>query len=135
METLGFRLKLARKNKGFSQRELSKHSGVSQQLISLLESGKNETTSEVFNLATALDVSPEWLGTGNGDMNANVGDNTVVTKEEKTFLQLLRSLTTKQKNDALAYFKEFEQQNRSLFDELSKLPINQNSGSSNLRFE
>jgi transcriptional regulator with XRE-family HTH domain len=126
-------LKLARKNKGFSQRELSKHSGVSQQLISLLESGKNETTSEVFNLATALDVSSEWLGTGNGDMNANVGDNTTVTKEEKTFLQLLRSLTTKQKNDALAYFKEFEQQNRSLFDELSKLPINQ--GSSNLRFE
>lgn len=133
METLGFRLKLARKNKGFSQRELSKHSGVSQQLISLLESGKNETTSEVFNLATALDVSPEWLGTGNGDMNANIGDNTTVTKEEKTFLQLLRSLTAKQKNDALAYFKEFEQQNRSLFDELSKLPINQNSSS--LHFE
>lgn len=122
METLGDRLKVARKRKKFTQMDLTAATGVSQQVISFIEVGQTNSTPDIFKLADALQVNPKWLATGEGVMTY---DDSSMTDEEKIFLQLLRSLTTKQKNDALAYFKEFEQQNRVLFDELSKLPINQ----------
>lgn len=64
--SLSQRLKQAREQAGFSQRELAKRSGLSQQLISKLENGLIESTSEAFALAEALQVDPRWLGTGKG---------------------------------------------------------------------
>jgi transcriptional regulator with XRE-family HTH domain len=68
MNTLGKRLKAARKNKGMMQRELELKSGVSQQLISKIENEKIDSTTEVFALSEALGISARWLSTGNGEM-------------------------------------------------------------------
>ncbi|WNV05019.1 S24 family peptidase [Candidatus Methylospira mobilis] len=47
-----------------SQRALAKRSGLSQQLISKLENGLVESTTEVFKLAEILHVDAVWLATG-----------------------------------------------------------------------
>jgi SOS-response transcriptional repressor LexA len=66
--SLGSRLKQAREAAGISQRELARRSGLSQQLISKLENGLVESTTEVFPFAEALGIDPRWLATGRGEM-------------------------------------------------------------------
>lgn len=61
---IGDRIKSTRKLLAMSQQELSKASGVSQQIISRLESRKAEGTTSIVSLANALKVTPEWLQTG-----------------------------------------------------------------------
>lgn len=62
--SIATRIKTARTQTGMSQRALAKRSGVSQQLISKLENGAVESTSEIFTLAEALAIDPVWLATG-----------------------------------------------------------------------
>lgn len=73
--SLGQRLKQAREKAQVSQRGLAKRSGLSQQLISKLENGLVESTTEVFRLAEALGVDPRWLATGKGSPQS--GDDVV----------------------------------------------------------
>lgn len=61
------RLKHARKLRGMTQHDLEERSGVSQQAISHIESGKRGPSALTFELARALAVNPDWLGTGRGD--------------------------------------------------------------------
>ena len=69
--SIASRLKNARTQTGMSQRALAKHSGLSQQLISKLENGLVESTTEVFKLAEALNVDAMWLATGSGTNTQN----------------------------------------------------------------
>ncbi len=75
--SLAQRLKQSREKAQLSQRELARRSGLSQQLISKLENGLVESTSEVFKLAEALRVDARWLATGKDD--GNVGDGPAIT--------------------------------------------------------
>jgi phage repressor protein C with HTH and peptisase S24 domain len=66
MDTLGKRLKHARKERGLTQQQLEVASGVKQSDISKLERGESNTTTQLVKLARALGCSAEWLDTGNG---------------------------------------------------------------------
>jgi transcriptional regulator with XRE-family HTH domain len=66
--TLAARLRHARKEKGLTQVQLSVLSGVRQSDISKIERGDTLRTTSGVELATALDVSPVWLITGDGEM-------------------------------------------------------------------
>ena len=57
MATISENLIRLRKLKRFSQVKLAEKSGVSQQLISQLETGKNQTTTELPAIASALGVA------------------------------------------------------------------------------
>lgn len=59
--TLGERIKLVRDEKGITQQQLAEMSGVCQQMISKLETGKASATSDIVKLAYCLEVSPNWL--------------------------------------------------------------------------
>lgn len=59
--TLGERIKLVREEKGITQQELAEMSGVCQQMISKLETGRANATSDIVKLAYCLEVSPNWL--------------------------------------------------------------------------
>lgn len=59
--TLGDRIKLVREEKGITQQQLAETSGVCQQMISKLETGKANATSDIVKLAYCLEVSPNWL--------------------------------------------------------------------------
>ena len=59
--SLGERIKQVREEKGITQHQLSEASGVCQQMISKLETGRANATADIVSLAAALDVSPMWL--------------------------------------------------------------------------
>lgn len=124
METLGQRIKLCRKEKRLSQHELAVACGVSQQLISFLENGKVESTTEIFNFAKVLGVHPHWLATGEGAMKY---DDLIVATEDKTLLELLRRLSTQQKNDAITRFHKLISQNENVVKEYNERGFGQHS--------
>ena len=120
MNTLGKRLKAARKSKGFTQQELEKLSGVSQQLISKIESEKIESTTEVFNLAEVLEVNAKWLATGNGEMH---GENRAVSseysREDLNLLNMINGMTSEQKNDTTQIIQDYYRKNQLVIEELT----------------
>ncbi|MBL5819896.1 helix-turn-helix transcriptional regulator [Serratia marcescens] len=69
--TLAERLKLARKEKGISQKALGELIGVSQAAIQKIEVAKAKETTKLFELSQALGVRPEWLSSGSGAMREN----------------------------------------------------------------
>ncbi len=66
METFGERLRLARKNKGWSQPQLAERTAVNQATISKIERGDQDQSVHTPILAAALCVDALWLATGQG---------------------------------------------------------------------
>ncbi|OON34642.1 transcriptional regulator [Izhakiella australiensis] len=73
--TLAERLKSARKEKSLSQKALGEIVGVSQAAIQKIEVGKARETTKLTELARALEVRPEWLSSGEGDMRQTEPSN------------------------------------------------------------
>ena len=64
-ETLGQRIKRVREQRGWSQGALAMRSKVSQSMVSMAESDDREPRTSTFvAIARALDVSLDWLATG-----------------------------------------------------------------------
>lgn len=62
------RLKKARARKDITQTQLAKAAGISQGTIGNIESGIRGFGASVVKLASVLEVSPQWLATGEGEM-------------------------------------------------------------------
>lgn len=69
--TLAERLKEARSAQGLTQKALGELVGVSQAAIQKIETGKAEQTTKLVDIARALKVRPEWLGSGLGAMKVS----------------------------------------------------------------
>lgn len=78
--TLAERLKEARSAQGLTQKALGELVGVSQAAIQKIETGKAEQTTKLVDIARALKVRPEWLGSGLGTMKVN--DDTLPPESE-----------------------------------------------------
>lgn len=75
MNELKDRLKIARKTKNMTQFDVvSGIAGLSQSAYSQLESGKVKSSGKIVEIAQFLNVNPQWLATGQGEMNANIGN-------------------------------------------------------------
>lgn len=61
MESFGDRIKQRRLELKLSQHELAKRAKVSQGTIAQIETGLSQSSAKIIDLATALNVSPEWL--------------------------------------------------------------------------
>ncbi|OUS29717.1 hypothetical protein A9Q99_08565 [Gammaproteobacteria bacterium 45_16_T64] len=75
MSTLNERLRTARKALGLTQKELADSAGVSQVTIQHLESGRNNSSKKLLQIAVALQVSVDWLAAGD-DSPGNTGTPT-----------------------------------------------------------
>jgi phage repressor protein C with HTH and peptisase S24 domain len=73
MSTLKDRMKSARKHANLTQRELAVRVGVSQPVISQLESGENLQSVHLVRIAAACGVQPQWLADGDGPMLSEAG--------------------------------------------------------------
>ncbi len=72
---IGPRLKKVRQDAKLTQKELAQLSGVAQQIISGLETGKYSETKDIVKLARALGVSPSWLSEGRPDYSSIVNES------------------------------------------------------------
>jgi len=61
VESFGDRIKQRRLELKLSQHELAKRAKVSQGTIAQIETGLSQSSAKIIDLATALNVSPEWL--------------------------------------------------------------------------
>lgn len=75
VETIGSRIKKVREAIGISQDALAKKAGVSQVIISKLESGKALESRKAGAIAAALNVSAQWLTTGHGSPQIGLSAN------------------------------------------------------------
>lgn len=84
---VGIKVRELRKKKGMTQAELSKKSGVAQQTVSNIESGRNEPSGTTIGmLASALGCTADEL-IGNTQSHADG-----LTDEEKELLHIFRQL-------------------------------------------
>ena len=120
MLTLAQRLRKARKLRDLTQAELTKKSGASQQLLSKIENEKIESTTEIFNLADALNVNPRWLATGIGDMEPIKMTASDASEEEMRLIHLIRNLTVAQRNGVIKDVENITQQNAQIIKELAR---------------
>ncbi|CAB4126102.1 LexA SOS-response transcriptional repressors (RecA-mediated autopeptidases) [uncultured Caudovirales phage] len=68
LATISERLKHARKLKGWSQEQLAKAAGVNQSTIGNIESGLRKSPRELLAIAACMEVKPEWLKWGTGEL-------------------------------------------------------------------
>lgn len=83
MDTLAERLKFARKQAGLTQIQLSECVAISQGSLSDLENGRNKSSTNLIQIANILNVNPNWLATGEGDMELKVvfnGENNLAER-------------------------------------------------------
>ena len=63
------RVKLIRKKLGMTQEQLAQRLGIGKAALSMIETGKTRLSSRNRNIMVQeLNVNPEWLGTGRGEM-------------------------------------------------------------------
>ena len=67
MATLSERLTLLMYEKGISQAELARLIGIKQPSVFKILSGETRNPKKILEIATALNVDPHWLKTGEGD--------------------------------------------------------------------
>lgn len=94
MDTLAERLKFARKQAGLTQIQLSECVTISQGSLSDLENGRNKSSTNLIQIANILNVNPNWLATGEGDMELKVvfnGENNLA--ERLKFVRKKKNLT------------------------------------------
>ncbi len=80
METLGERLKEARRRAGLSQSALARRIGVTPQSIQAIECGRVLGSRHAVAMARVLEVSPDWLSNGYGPMQ--VEGMAMMTRQE-----------------------------------------------------
>ncbi|CNE50878.1 XRE family transcriptional regulator [Yersinia enterocolitica] len=81
--TLAQRLKIAMESAGYTQLKLAEKVGVTQGAIQKLVSGKAKSTRNIIDIAEALQVSPQWLNSGEGSMKPTKESITLPEKEWK----------------------------------------------------
>lgn len=68
--SLAERVKERREALGITQTELAEKVGIKQQSIASIENGETKNPRKIFELATALKCSMQWLKTGEHESNA-----------------------------------------------------------------
>ena len=83
----GNRLRTARKLRGMTQVDLSKVTGIPQSTISTAER-EGTKSLETTTYATALKIRPEWLATGEGEMEPTLPQPQQVIRKPVTLLNV-----------------------------------------------
>ena len=86
LDTVGERLKKARKYAGMTQVDLARAVGAKQGAISDLENGRNHSSTKLVQMAICLDVNAEWLSTGEGEMINKAKNNVSHSKNSNVIM-------------------------------------------------
>lgn len=99
------RIKQVRKEAGLTMEKFGEQIGVTKALISMLESGKQELSTQTLKaICREFNVNEEWLKTGEGEMHTQLGEHEIImqrlakvqraTGDEKAFAQFKERLAS-----------------------------------------
>ena len=103
---IGDRIRTEREARGWSQKELARRAGVTQGLISQIETGKNKDTKNLAPLALALDVNADWLATGKGPKSRNEQPAVMATNYPANLIETLAAVPLPDGEGVLLVFKD-----------------------------
>jgi len=91
------RLKYIREKREMSQSALARFIRITASAISQMEDGttKRASSENIFSLARALQVNPEWLATGEGEETSGV--DTTLSPDEAALLRKYHMMDERQK--------------------------------------
>ena len=107
--TLAERIIQARHHAGLTQKELAKRTELSQQAVSMLETGKQKATTEIVTIAVVCGVRPEWLALEQGEMLNIPMVNIDNDKKLQQLLLLARELPEYGKDKAIQELADLAQ--------------------------
>ena len=107
--TLAERIIQARHHAGLTQNELAKRTELSQQAVSMLETGKQKATTEIVTIAVVCGVRPEWLALEQGEMLNIPMVNIDNDKKLQQLLLLARELPEYGKDKAIQELADLAQ--------------------------
>jgi transcriptional regulator with XRE-family HTH domain len=94
---LGSRLRIRRKQLGFSQKELAEIVGIKRPSIGAIERGLSRKSSYIIEIARALNVNPDWLTGKTDDTSTKYVENRVT--------EILDGFSEPDKEEALRLIK------------------------------
>lgn len=103
---IGDRIRTIRKDLGWSQKELSRRSGVTQGLISQIENGTNQGTKYLAAIAAALDVNADWLATGKGSKKRTEQPSVMATNYGTPLVETLAAVPVPDGEGVLLVFRD-----------------------------
>lgn len=101
-EIIGSRLKALIDDRGTSQSELARATGMSQPSVARLITGLTRETGKLLELARALRTTPEYLVGYTDDAEAVPGIGRQLSTEEREVLEMFHSMTPRGR-DAIYY--------------------------------
>ena len=114
MNTLGSRIRYARKQKGITQLDFEREVGISSGNLSQIENDKvNPTASKLLDIRRMLGVSIDWLLTGEGDM--------ILGNHSEAIPRSPWHLTEDQLKTANTYFPDLTEEQVALLNNFEKL--------------
>lgn len=108
MSTIGKRLKLIRKHKGMTQKQLAEMLKVTENYIYRLENDKRniqENTIEILKLN--LNINKDWLMTGNGEMFIDPLEGIEASEHLKVLCRKIMDLPQDQQDKVLKMIDTF----------------------------
>lgn len=116
MNSLAKRLRYAREQAGHTQSALARLVGVKPQTIQLIEAGKVVRPRHLLDIARALDVSAQWLSTGEGRTDwqvrepaAHYDSGLALTPEAQAFARQWMALPKAQRDAVSAMMRALTQ--------------------------
>ena len=121
LDTVGERLKKARKYAGMTQVELAKAVGAKQGAISDLENGRNHSSTKLVQMAVCTGVDAEWLSTGKGEMISKAKNNLSHSKNNNVIMcpiynfEQTKKVISNDKVDSILFEPIVKQANEQLY--------------------
>ena len=101
------KLKIIRKELGITQRELAEKIGVSRAQVANIEQGTRVITARIErDLITYLNINPDWLKTGAGNIFLDKYSDFNLDTKEREFINLYESLDNDSKQLILETMKK-----------------------------
>lgn len=122
LDTIGKRLRWARKERKLTQQQLADRSGVKQSDVSKIERDDIQRPTGLLALARAMRCNPDWLDTGSGDwlVETQLSDLATALSTLHETISMTSGIARARLMSSLQYFLEHPDEWRQVADSIER---------------